>query len=248
MGAELAALPLRAAGKKLAPWSPRLRVLDLFSGVGGLAIGFAKSAAEHGLAVESRGAVDLDEAALAVYAANLATAYPYSRSVASIVDFQVRGEGESAKFFYEPELVGSAADDFPGEVDVVLAGPPCQGIRPSTTRREETTRATASISPSLLAVAVGAQTVVIENVPGVVRSRGNVVETAIVLLQNAGYHVTTAKLAADRLGWPQTRQRFFLVATRGGSPTPLDEIALNMRRSPLPVSWAIDDLLECRSD
>jgi DNA (cytosine-5)-methyltransferase 1 len=89
--------------------------------------------------------------------------------------------------------------------------------------------------------------VIVENVPAVVRSRGNVVETAVTLLGNAGYSITTAKLAADRLGWPQTRERFFLVGTRERRPIALEEVAADMRRDPLPVSWAIDDLLDVES-
>lgn len=223
----------------------RLRTLDLFSGVGGLAIGFGKAASERGLATDSLGAVDLDPRALEVYAKNLGTRHPCQGSVASLVDFQIRGEGASARFLYEPEMIGVAADDYVGKTDVVLAGPPCQGHSTLNNKtRGNDPRNRLYLTVPAVAIATGADTVIIENVPGVVRSRGNVVETAIALLEDAGYHVTTAKLAADKLGWPQTRQRFFVVATRGHIPLQLAEVANVMRRAPLPASWAIGDLLD----
>jgi DNA (cytosine-5)-methyltransferase 1 len=225
----------------------RVRVLDLFSGVGGLAIGFAKAAAERGVVTESVGAVDLDESALSVYAANFGTTLPRAASVTSLVDFQVRGEGASARFLYEPEMIGQG-EGFAGQVDVVLAGPPCQGHSSLNNRtRCDDPRNRLYLTVPAVAVAAGATTVIVENVPGVMRSKGNVVDTATTLLQDAGYSITTAKLAADRLGWPQTRERFFLVGTRERHPISLVEIAANMRREPLPISWAIADLLDVDS-
>jgi DNA (cytosine-5)-methyltransferase 1 len=225
----------------------RLGVLDLFSGVGGLAVGFAKAAAERRIIAESIGAADLDERALAVYTSNLGTAHPIDASVMSLVDFKVRGEGTSARFFYEPELI-RRGEVFADGIDVVLAGPPCQGHSTLNNRtRNDDPRNGLYLTVPAVAVATGASTVIIENVPGVVRSRGNVVETAITLLQDAGFSVTSAKLAADRLGWPQTRERFFLVATRGRSPVELAEVALDLRHDTLPVSWAIGDLLDVQA-
>jgi DNA (cytosine-5)-methyltransferase 1 len=221
-----------------------MRVLDLFSGVGGLAIGFGKAACERGIATESLGAVDLDARALAVYSANLGTEHVLEGSVSSFVDHQVRGEGLSARFLYEPEMLGPA-EVFTGEVDVVLAGPPCQGHSTLNNKtRNDDPRNQLYLTVPAVAVATGASTVIVENVPGVVRSRGNVVETTMTLLQTAGYSVTSAKLGADRLGWPQTRERFFLVATRDRNPVELAKVALDLRRNTLPVSWAIDDLLD----
>jgi DNA (cytosine-5)-methyltransferase 1 len=227
----------------------RLRVLDLFSGIGGLAIGFGKAAAERGYVTDSIGAVDLDERALSVYAANLGTRHPRRASVRSLVDFQVRGEGTSARFLYEPELVGDAEDEFAGGIDVILAGPPCQGHSTLNNKtRGNDPRNSLYLTVPALAVAIGARIVIVENVPGVVRSKGNVVESAIALLHDAGYAITSTKLAADRLGWPQTRQRFFLVATRPGPPVTLAEVARDLGREALPVSWAIGDLLDVQCE
>lgn len=232
--------------RDLPPQGPSmLGVADLFSGVGGLALGFMRAAADLGVGCQSVFASDLDERALAVYRHNLKTRVLSSRSAASLVDFQVRGQGKQARFPYEPELIGKDVAELRGSIDVVLAGPPCQGHSSLNNRtRGDDPRNRLYLTVPAFAVACDAQTVVIENVPGVTRSRGNVVETAVALLEDSGYQVTTDKLAADALGWPQTRKRFFLVASRQGRPIPLGELSSGLRRPALPVGWVIGDLLD----
>lgn len=225
--------------------SLELGIADLFSGVGGLALGFMRAAADLGIGCHSVFASDLDERALAVHRHNLGTRVLSSRSAASLVDFQVRGQGKDARFPYAPELIGKEIVGLRGSVDVVLAGPPCQGHSTLNNRtRGDDPRNRLYLTVPAFAVACDADAVVIENVPGVTRSRGNVVETAVALLEDSGYKVTTDKLAADTLGWPQTRKRFFLVASRRGRPVPLGELSLRLRRPALSVSWAVGDLLD----
>ena len=94
------------------------------------------------------------------------------------------------------------------------------------------------------AVAAGARMVLIENVPAVENDRGGVVEAARDLLDSAGYRVEAGVFAADRMGWPQTRRRFFLVARRGDAP-PLEfgTIRRALDESPArSVWWAVGDL------
>jgi DNA (cytosine-5)-methyltransferase 1 len=222
-----------------------LRLADLFSGAGGLALGFKRAALARGVGCTSTFAADTDERALKVYTHNLGTAHCSSRSVAGLVDFQIRGQGSSARFAYEPELVGDAEKAPLGQIDVVLAGPPCQGHSSLNNRtRGDDPRNRLYLTVPAFAVASGARAIIIENVPGVVRSRGNVVETAEALLEGAGYCVTRGKLASNLLGWPQTRQRYFLVALKGEKPVPLPQVMVASRHEALPISWAIGDLLE----
>ena len=82
-----------------------IRTVDLFCGAGGFALGVRQLAAETGHAVENELAADVDEAALAVFSANHRVNIAWPRSVASLVDFRIRGRGESARFLYSPELL-----------------------------------------------------------------------------------------------------------------------------------------------
>ena len=221
-----------------------LRTLDLFSGVGGLALGFGRAAEAQGASIASVGAVDTDAPALQVYTENHETEEAICASVASLIDFQIRGWGATARFLYEPELTAQAPPTF-GDIDVVLAGPPCQGHSSLNNRtRGQDDRNRLYLTVPAIAVATGADTLVIENVPGVVRARENVVETATTLLRTAGYSVEAGVLSADRFGWPQTRKRFFLVASRSASPISLGELTARHDREPEPVSWVIEDLLD----
>ena len=88
---------------------------------------FRQLAAEAGRTVETELAVDVDEAALAVFAANLGAGLSYPRSVASLVDFRVRGRGTEARFAYPPEILDDLVAAAVKGVDLVTAGPPCQG-------------------------------------------------------------------------------------------------------------------------
>ena len=54
--------------------------------------------------------------------------------------------------------------------------------------------------------------------------------------------MTAATLAADKLGWPQTRKRYFMVATKDSYPIELPWLKARLARDAAPVEWAIGDL------
>lgn len=221
-----------------------LRTVELFSGAGGLAIGFRQACAELGLAFESVAAVDQDAAALEVYRANHATRDIVRDSVTTLVDYQVRGSRTSARFVYQPEIVRRGWDSLVGATDVLLAGPPCQGHSNlnNFTRRDDR-RNELYLSVPAVAVALDVPVVIIENVQAVVHDRLGVVASTVALLEAAGYHVAAGTLHADRMGWPQRRSRYFLVARKDAIPTPLGEVAGFLRDEPRSALWAIEDLI-----
>ncbi len=225
------------------PGRPPLRTVDLFCGAGGFALGVRQLAAEAGRSVVTELAVDVDEAALAVFAANVETGLAYPRSVASLVDFRVRGSSGDARFAYPPEILDKRVAAAVAGVDLVTAGPPCQGHSNLNNRsRRDDRRNRLFLTVPAFAVAAGAKAVAIENVPAVVHDRSSVVEAAKRLFEEAGYRVDAAVLTADQLGWPQTRQRYFMVARRRSRPVPLKELARGFRSEQRSVWWAIGDL------
>ena len=164
--------------------------------------------------------------------------------MSALIDFQVRGTGPSSKFRYEPEITAAELEDLRGNVDVVLAGPPCQGHSNlnNHTRRSDR-RNELYLTVPAFAVAVDAPMVVIENVPAVIHDRQQVVAATRALLEENGYQVETGRIRADRLGWPQTRQRFFLLARKDRAPfdPAIVEAALS-EDAPRPMWWAVEEL------
>lgn len=226
-----------------------VRTVDLFCGAGGFALGVRQLAAETGHTVVNELAADVDEGALAVFSANHRTTIAWPRSVTSLVDFRIRGCGESARFAYPPELLDSSLLAAVHGVDLVTAGPPCQGHSNLNNRsRRDDRRNRLFLTVPAFAIAADAQAVAIENVPAVVHDRDGVVDSARRLFEDAGYRVDAGVLAADELGWPQTRQRYFMVARRPGAPVPLKLLAEEFSAPARPVWWAIADLENCTSN
>ncbi len=218
---------------------------ELFSASGGLAVGFGSGMRDLGLRLVSEGALDQDAEALGVYAANHHTRIRSVTSASDIVDFRVSGAAESAEFTYEPEMIDPKWSELHG-LGVLLAGPPCQGhsnLNNRTRRADE--RNQLYLTVPAVAVALEADVVVIENVPAVVHDHTQVVQTAVRLLQANGYEVTEGVLAAHKMGWPQTRQRYFVVACRGRTPVSLASVQAALApdgdSSALPVAWALHD-------
>ncbi|KMO75869.1 putative BsuMI modification methylase subunit YdiO [Mycolicibacterium obuense] len=188
-------------------------------------------------------AADVDERALQVYRTNLRPRYVAPESVRGMFDFRVSGSGQAARFAYEPEALDERLLAMAGKIDMILAGPPCQGHSSLNNHsRHQDPKNLLYLTVPAAAQALDAKHVVIENVPNVVADRHGVVQTTISLLRGAGYNVTCGVLAADRFGWPQTRRRFFIVASKGANPLELDLLSTDFKRPALPVSWLLDDL------
>ena len=186
---------------------------------------------------------DQDEEATLVYAANHRTRRRCAESVKRLVDYGVRGRGAGASFTFPPEILDERlANELTG-VDLVLAGPPCQGHSNLNNRtRGSDPRNELYLTVPSFAVAVRARMCIIENVPAVTRDEDGVVESALGLFESAGYHTTTGFLTASELGWPQARTRHFLVANKDAVPVPMSVVASVLRDEPRSVWWAIGEL------
>lgn len=234
---------IRGPKQKTARRLPRLRYLDLFSSVGGLSVGAVEAMAAFGMSGLSLLAADVDKRALQVYKGNIRPREVVSESVRGMVDFRVAGSGPTARFAYEPTTLDSRLGSLVGNVDLILAGPPCQGHSSLNNHsRHDDPKNLLYLTVPAVAVAVGAKHVIIENVPNVVADKQGVVQTTMALLRSSGYRLSTGVLAADKFGWPQTRKRFFMVASRDSQPLPFGVISELMERDALPASWLLGDL------
>lgn len=221
-----------------------IRTVDFFCGSGGLSWGAACAIGACGASHVPLAGVDVDAEALAVYARNFNPNAVLAANAASVVDYHVYGCGDDAELAYEPELVDGRLEALIGKVDLVLAGPPCQGHSNlnNHTRRSDP-RNMLYVSVAATAIALRTRALVIENVPDVLADRTNVVGVATRILKTAGYSVSSGVLSASELGGAQTRRRHFLVATKAQSPhIEVEEAAHLLRQPPMTLRDVIGDL------
>jgi DNA (cytosine-5)-methyltransferase 1 len=183
----------------------------------------------------------LDADALATYAANFTPDAIVNKSVRSLVDFQVLSQGQSAEMAFVPTAVDEASAF--SNVDLVMGGPPCQGHSSLNNHtRGDDHRNDLYLTVPALAIALNAKAVIIENVPRVIHDKQRVVSSAVKILCDAGYEVTSGVLSADEMGWPQARSRHFLIANRIGAPVPIPEVETAFAQDARDIFWAIGDL------
>lgn len=237
---------LRGTSLPDCPDNRPLRTIDFFCGAGGLGLGIDLAARTVGHRSQTRCLIDADGAALEVCKRARRAERAIQTSVASLVDYRVRQRGQVAKLAYEPEVLNETLANERG-VDLLIAGPPCQGHSNlnNHTRRNDP-RNDLFVATAALAIALEARAIVIENVPTVLRSHGEVVRIAKELLSER-YDLDEATVRADSLGWPQTRSRYFLIAKLKSDGETLIEGRLKQRlaesrRDPMDVDWAIGDL------
>ncbi|WP_219844151.1 DNA cytosine methyltransferase, partial [Arthrobacter sp. MYb222] len=184
------------------------RMLDLFSGCGGLTTGFTRAG------FISVGGVELDPHAAASYARNF---HPGDNEAHF-------AEARDIRALRLEDLLNTTKDKIESLVDVVIGGPPC----PSFTRvgraklREvmdhpEAFKLDERTTLFLDAMRVIEQTrplaVLLENVPDVLNQGGRSVGDEMAeYLTGLGYQVSYTLLNAANYGVPQTRDRFFLMA------------------------------------
>lgn len=220
-----------------------ISVVDLFSGCGGMTIGFEEAARRAGYELKIPLAADCDPAAVAIYKANFPT------SGARVGDVRKLFHGTvGAPLTAEENRI---ADDI-GHVDVLCGGPPCQGHSDlnNHTRRKDPknslylrmARAAEVLLPNI---------VVVENVTAVQWDEGRVVSQTSEALIGCGYDVAAKVLDLRRIGVPQRRKRFVLIASRLLTIDPskvLARLATSMPNHPdRSLRWAIGDLLSVDS-
>lgn len=108
-------------------------------------------------------------------------------------------------------------------VDVLVAGPPCQGFSTLGRRDPKDVRNKLCLEIPRWATESKASIVVIENVPPFLKSIQW--QELAQLLSNEGYELTTWELDAVDFNVPQKRRRSFTIASRIGLPPPPPLIA-----------------------
>lgn len=219
---------IRGEGKK------QLRIADLFCGAGGMTLGACEVASAFGFNPFIAIAVDIDPIAMAVYRTNFQV--PTSRAKSEDISELVNGTLGRSLRKSESELLERV-----GAVDVLVAGPPCQGHSDlnNHTRRDDD-RNWLYLKAVRFAELFKPEVVIIENVRAVTLDRNEVVRTSGEMFDKLGYSVQPLIVNASELGLPQLRKRHVLLATKKSvhafKPPHLDEQPA--------LSLAIEDLID----
>lgn len=171
-----------------------LTAVDLFSGCGGMSLGFQNAG------FRLLGAYDNWQPAVDVYAANFNSPVR-QRNLAD----------ESA--------VSEIAALMPF---AIIGGPPCQDFSQAGRRTEDGGRALLTVRYGEIIAQCMPQIIVMENVPRVRTSMA--FRRIKGILKDKGYGLTERVLDASRCGVPQARKRFFMIGCLSAEDGFLDEI------------------------
>ena len=168
------------------------RLIDLFSGAGGLTLGFTKAFGQVFVPVWAN---DFNAYAAKTYNANF---------------------GEHCTTDDIQDLVEHRIGSIP-QADIVIGGPPCQGFSLLNKQRDNDPRKQLWRPYLKIVQHTGAKVFVMENVPQLLGSEEH--EEISDLAHSMGFKLAFAKLCAADYGVPQTRWRAFIVGCKFAHPS-----------------------------
>lgn len=188
--------------------------IDLFSGAGGLAVGFRAA----GFAVLA--ATDRDADAADTFRRNFPETTFFRGEIAALT---------------APALLKACSLE-KGDLDCLIGGPPCQSFSYNNHQRSsEDERAQLFKDYIRLVKGLRPKILIMENVPGILTIGENIVIKEILRrLVRLGYLVDVKTLSSEEFGTPQIRRRVFIVASRVGQaleiwPEPTHRAATSAR-------------------
>lgn len=174
--------------------SKRLKVVDLFSGVGGLSYGFA-----HDKNFEIIAANEILPSMSKAYSLNHPTVQMYT---------------EDIRYFNAKKIerdLGVGAN----EVDIVVGGPPCQAYSTVGKRLIDDPRGKLFREYYRVLKEFNPRLFVFENVRGIMSIQGGeLLKTIILLFETLGYKVQCKILNAADYGAPQIRERVVIIGSK----------------------------------
>lgn len=197
------------------------KVIDLFSGVGGLSYPFHRD-----LSFEVVAANEMLEEPAKAYSLNNPETRMY---IMDIHDFSFRQVYEDIGVRH---------------VDIVLGGPPCQSYSTAGKRDMQDPRTELFKEYCRILEECSAKMFIFENVRGMMSMKGGALFKGMVsLFKNLGYIVQHRILNAAEYGVPQMRERVIVVGTKDGLSFDFPEATHGENKKPfLTVANAIGDL------
>jgi DNA (cytosine-5)-methyltransferase 1 len=175
--------------------------IDLFSGAGGMSLGFEQAGFDIAAAIE------IDPIHCAIHEHNFPLTVTISQSVSRLSGADIR----------------RAADLGDRQIDCVFGGPPCQGFSMIGHRILDDPRNSLVMDFVRLVEELDAKTFVFENVKGLtVGKHRALLEELVAAFNQRGYQVRLpwSVLDAAAFGVPQSRQRLILLGSKKGVALP----------------------------
>lgn len=193
-----------------------MKVVDLFSGCGGLSLGFQYAG------MDIVAAYDNWDPAIATYM------YNFKHPVNKIDLF----DAETAS-----DLISKH------NPDMIIGGPPCQDFSSAGLRNEDNGRGDLTLSYARIVANVKPEWFVMENVSTIRKTRK--LAQANVILKSAGYGMTQIVIDASLCGVPQKRKRFFMIGRKNAADDfMLDIITKNLSSKPMTVKDYFGDKID----
>lgn len=204
----------------------RLNAIDLFAGCGGLSKGFMD--AGFNIIV----GVDNDQAALNTFAKN------HNGAVAMNADLSRQETFDEIK-----RIAGDR------EIDVIIAGPPCQGFSLTGPRNFDDSRNKLYLAVIEMVKQYQPKAFIIENVPGMATLyEGQIKEEILRRFMNMGYNIECKILCAANYGVPQMRKRLIFMGVRNDIGVPKFPSPILSPENYLTCRDAVSDLPSLEND
>ena len=181
--------------------------IDLFAGAGGLSLGLEQAGFDVFAAVE------YDPVHCAVHEFN----FPFTETLCADASSL---EPEQLQWAAEASAVKHGRNDWDGEIDAIVGGPPCQGFSTIGRRLIDDTRNRLVFDFFRLVSALRPKYFVMENVPGMAAGgHSAILDRFIHEFEAAGYVVVPKVLSTADYGVPQLRRRLIVIGSREDQPT-----------------------------
>ncbi|PGT79164.1 DNA cytosine methyltransferase [Bacillus sp. AFS040349] len=196
-----------------------MNIIDLFSGCGGLSLGFELAGYNTLLGIDN------DKAAINTFEKNHKGSIGITTDITEVSGEEIR------------RLVGGKS------IDVIIGGPPCQGMSLAGPRKLHDPRNKLYLSFIRIVQELQPKAFVIENVPGLVSLfKGAIKESILEEFQQMGYNVNYQILNSADYGVPQTRKRVFFVGLKNGEKFTFPEPKIFFENDWITAQEATSDL------
>jgi DNA (cytosine-5)-methyltransferase 1 len=216
------------------PLRGEMRVADLYSGCGGLSLGAREACIAFGRNFKSVLAVDKDKDSRNVYTNNFSPQVFHDEDIWKLLTGEIGKRLNSGEKSLAKRI---------GRIDVLLAGPPCQGHSDlnNYTRRDDKRNHLYERVARFAEVATPSH-LIIENVPTVIHGKDKSLDRTLNRLRELNYNVSSQVVNLELLGVPQRRKRHVVIASLK-KPISIDSvIARNSVSKERSLKWAISDL------